>query len=125
MSHYRLPRKPGYLGGVNWQALGFGMLLFVLAQALATQYIAAKFAYQRALGRPIFSTSTARIYQPFSWMGWGFHNLMAKDPRIKMPLAIGEMIAVAGSFLALGMFFFATSRRSRRPRRNKAWRSRM
>jgi type IV secretion system protein VirD4 len=118
MSHYRLPRKPGYLGGVNWHALGFGLLLFVLAQALATQYIAAKFQYQLALGRPIFSTSTARIYQPFSWMGWGFHNLMSQDPRIKTPLAMGEMIAVAGSFLALGLFFFATSRRSRRLSRN-------
>ena len=47
---YRTPRKPGYLGGYNWRATVFGLLLLVLVSFVATQYIAAQFQYQPALG---------------------------------------------------------------------------
>ena len=50
---YRIPRKPGYLGGYNWRATALGCLLLVVVNFVATQYIAARFQYQAALGAPI------------------------------------------------------------------------
>jgi hypothetical protein len=69
---YRIPRKPGYLGGYNWRATAFGCLLLVLVNFIATQYIAARFLYQPALGAPIARARSVSIYEPFSWMGWGW-----------------------------------------------------
>jgi len=36
---YRIPRKPGYLGGYNWRATVFGCVLLVVVNFVATQYI--------------------------------------------------------------------------------------
>ena len=65
---YRIPRKPGYLGGYNWPATALGCLLLVVVNFVATQYIAARFQYQPALGAPILRAKSGGIYQPFSWM---------------------------------------------------------
>ena len=54
---YRIPRKPGYLGGYNWRATALGCLLLVVVNFVATQYIAARFQYQAALGAPILAAS--------------------------------------------------------------------
>ena len=62
---YRIPRKPGYLGGYNWRATVFGCLLLVLVNFIATQFIAARFGYQPALGAPILRAKSASLYEPF------------------------------------------------------------
>ena len=99
---YRTPRKPGYLGGYNWRATVFGLLLLVLVSFVATQYIAAQFQYQPALGTPTAANEDRRrIYQPFAWVIWGWHNSTSQDQRVRKPLFIGEMIVFAGSFLCV------------------------
>ena len=50
---YRTPRRPGYLGGYDWRATVMGLLLLVAVNSAATQYIAAQFNYQPALGQPL------------------------------------------------------------------------
>src|SRR5215831_3938950 len=117
---YRIPKKPGYLGGYNWRALLFGLLLLVVAQSVGTQYIAAKFDYQPALGPPWFVLAAyrVRVYNPFAWVVWGWRNLRNQDRRVQQPLAQGELLAVACSFLALGSFFFTTSLWARRLSQN-------
>jgi hypothetical protein len=40
---YRTPRKRGYLGGYNWRATAFGLLLLVVVNFAATQYIATRY----------------------------------------------------------------------------------
>ena len=40
---YRTPKKPGYLGGYNWRATCFGLLMLTVVNFAATQFIAAKF----------------------------------------------------------------------------------
>jgi type IV secretion system protein VirD4 len=110
---YRTPRKPGYLGGYNWRATAFGLLLLVVVNFAATQYIAAQFQYQPALGRPVLQTRTGGIYQPFAWVVWGWYNSTSQDPRIRKPLFIGEMIVFAGSFVCVAVFFVLANRRSR------------
>ncbi|MGI9074278.1 MAG: type IV secretory system conjugative DNA transfer family protein [Bryobacteraceae bacterium] len=111
---YRIPGKPGYLGDYNWRATAFGLLLLVVVNFIATQYIAAKFRYQSALGVPITQTKTGGIYEPFAWMIWGWRYSTSRDERIRKPFFEGEMIVVAGSFLSVGIFFVVANRRARK-----------
>ena len=60
---YRIPRKPGYLGGYDWRATVLGCLLLVVVNFIATQYIAARFQYQPALGEAD-SASEVRRHLP-------------------------------------------------------------
>jgi len=110
---YRTPRRPGYLGAYNWRATVFGLLLLVVVNFAATQFLAAKFEYQPALGAPLVRTRGGGLYQPFAWMIWGWYNSTSQDPHIKMPLFLGEMIVFGGSFLCVAVFFVITNRRSR------------
>src|SRR5271168_171880 len=111
---YRVPRKPGYLGGYNWRATAFGCLLLVLVNFIATQYIAARFGYQPALGAPILRAKSASLYEPFSWIVWGWRYCTSQDERIRRPFFEGEMIVFAGSFLCVGIFFVLANRRTRK-----------
>lgn len=111
---YRMPPKPGYPGVYNWRATVFGLLLLVLVSFSATQYIAAQFEDQPALGRPLLLTRTGAIYQPFAWVVWGWRNSTSQDQRIRKPLFIGEMMVFAGSFGSIAIFFVITNRRSRK-----------
>jgi type IV secretion system protein VirD4 len=110
---YRIPRKPGYMGAYNWRATVLGLLLLMVASFGTTQYIAAKFQYQTALGPPLFQTGRGALYQPFSWVIWGWHYSASQDPRIRRPFFAGEMIVLAGSLLSVGVFFLVTNHRTR------------
>jgi type IV secretion system protein VirD4 len=110
---YRTPRKPGYLGAYNWRATVSGLLLLVVVNIVATQFLATKFNYQSALGSPLVRTGRGGLYQPFAWMIWGWHNSTSEDPRIRRPLFFGEMVICGGSFLCVVVFFLMTNRRSR------------
>ena len=111
---YRIPRQPGYLGGYNWRATALGCLLLVVVNFVATQYIAARFQYQAALGVPILRAKSGGIYQPFSWIPWGWRYCTSQDERIRRPFFEGEMIVFAGSFLCIGIFFVLANRRTRK-----------
>ena len=111
---YRTPRSPGFMGSYNWAATLFGLALLLLTSALATQYIAARFLYQPALGTPLLRTPTCSIYQPFAWAIWGWRYCTSKDPRIRGPLFQGEMIVFAGAVLSVVFFYIVAGRRARR-----------
>jgi len=111
---YRTPSTPGYLGAYNWRATAFGLLLLVAVNFITTQYLAAKFQYQSALGEPMIRTKTGGVYEPFSWVIWGWTYSASRDERIREPFFEGEMIVVAGSFLCVGVFFAITNRRTRK-----------
>jgi len=111
---YRTPRKPGYLGGYNWRATVFGLLLLVVVNFAATQYIAARFQYQSALGQPLLRTRGGGLYEPFAWVFWGWHYSMSRDIRIRKPFFEGEMIVFVGSLFCMVAFFVITNRRARK-----------
>lgn len=111
---YHVPRKPGYLGAYNWRATSFGLMLLMAVNLGATQYIAAKFHYQPALGLPLFQTRGGGIYEPFSWVFWGWQYSTSRDLSIRRPFFEGEMMVLAGSFLCVGAFFLLTSRQTRK-----------
>src|SRR5882724_11872664 len=98
---YKTPRVPGYLGAYNWRASGVGLVFLCLVSLVATQYIAARFRYQEALGQPLLRTRRAKLYQPFAWVLWGWRYSTSRDAGIKRPLFEGEMVVVAGSFLSV------------------------
>ena len=111
---YRIPRKPGYLGAYNWRATVLGLLLLAAVNFGTTQYIAARFQYQPALGPPLLQTKGGCIYQPFAWVIWGWRYSTSQDMRIRRPFFEGELMVLAGSFLCIGIFFAITNRRTRR-----------
>jgi hypothetical protein len=47
---YKMPRKPGYLGGYNWRASALGLLFLVVVSWIATQYIARRFELSTSSG---------------------------------------------------------------------------
>jgi hypothetical protein len=49
-SVYRNPPDPGFVGGYNWSAMFVGLLLLVLVNIGATQFVAYRLEYQPALG---------------------------------------------------------------------------
>ncbi|MBV8810261.1 MAG: type IV secretory system conjugative DNA transfer family protein, partial [Acidobacteriaceae bacterium] len=115
---YRTPKKPGYLGSYNWRATCFGLLMLVVVNFVATQFIAFRFQYQPALGRPLFRAKDGAVYQPFAWTIWGWHNSTSQDQRVRTPLFLGEMIVFAGSCACVGLFFTVASRHSRKLMKN-------
>src|SRR5690242_16021206 len=115
MSAYRTPRDPGgFPFGYNWRATLTGLAFLVLFNFAASQYVAFRFHYQAALGRPLLRTRTSAIYEPFAWCFWGFRNSTSRDPRIRKPLFEGEMMVLGGSMLSMFVFFAAANRRARR-----------
>jgi type IV secretion system protein VirD4 len=111
---YRVPRKPGYLGGYNWRATLLGLFSLIIVSSISTQFIACRFECQPALGIPIFRRQSISVYQPFAWIIWGWRNSTSRDQRIRQPLFEGEMIVFAGSFLSIAIFYVLTNRRARR-----------
>ncbi len=111
---YRTPRNPGYVGSYNWRATITGLTMLVFVNFAATQYIAARFQYQPALGQPLVRTRSAAFYQPFAWCVWGWLHSTSKDPRIRRPLFEGEMMVLGGCFVSMGVFFSIADRRTRR-----------
>ena len=111
---YRRPRKPPFLGGYNWRATAIGLLGLIAVNWAATQYLAAAFRYQDALGQPLHRGATFAVYKPFDWIVWGWHHCTSRDASIRQPLFETEMIVFAGSFLCAGLFFVAANRRTRR-----------
>src|ERR1700756_2776734 len=100
---YRTPKKPGYLGGYNWRATCFGLLMLTLVNFAATQFIAAKFEYQPALGEPLIRTRKAAGFsRPSAWGVGGAQNPTPLDPRVGKPLFLGEMMVFAGSVVCVG-----------------------
>jgi type IV secretion system protein VirD4 len=112
---YRTPRDPGgFPFGYNWRATGTGLALLVGFNLLATQYIAAQFRYQPALGTPLLRMKSTAVYQPFAWCIWGFQNCTSRDSRVRKPLFEGEMIVLGGCILSMLAFFIAANRRAQR-----------
>ena len=110
---YRTPTSPGYLGAYDWRSTLLGLLCLVIANFAATQYIAAKFQYQPALGTPLLRARSGGVYQPFAWIVWGWRHSSSRDERIRQPLFIGDAIVFGGSVISVIVFFIATNRRSR------------
>src|SRR3954447_15390778 len=113
-SVYRNPPDPGFVGGYNWSAMFVGLLLLVLVNIGATQFVAYRLEYQPALGSPLLRYQLHSIYQPFAWAPWLLRYGSSADPRIRLPLLSGALIVVAGAAIAVILVYGMNLRRARR-----------
>ena len=111
---YRTPRDPGYIGAYNWRAMLAGLALLLCCNIAATQYIASRFSYQPALGRPVAGVRGVSFYEPFAWADWVWHYTAAADRRVRLPILGGVAIVVLGSIATMGAFFVLNLRRTKR-----------
>jgi type IV secretion system protein VirD4 len=111
---YRTPRDPGYIGAYNWRAMLAGLALLLCCNIAATQYIASRFSYQPALGRPVAGVRGVFLYEPFAWADWVWHYTAAADRRVRLPILGGVTIVVLGSIVTMGAFFVLNLRRTKR-----------
>ena len=81
---------------------------------VATQYIAARFRYQPALGAPISAGEVWRHLPALLVGPWGWRYCTSQDARIRRPFFEGEMIVFAGSFFCIGIFLRLANRRARK-----------
>ncbi len=78
------------------RALGLGMMLGLTALWLATEYVAARFGFQRALGTPLFP----HVYFPWDGLAWEARFHAVANPRVHQILAQFWVAAGAGSLIA-------------------------
>ena len=97
----RAPRKPGFLGGVNWKAPLLGLGIMLSTNIAATEYIAAHFGFDPQLGTPLQSVRSTPLYEPFHWVLWVIRYASLSDPAIRRVLYFGAGIACGGMLVAL------------------------
>ncbi|MDR3734615.1 MAG: type IV secretory system conjugative DNA transfer family protein [Acidobacteriaceae bacterium] len=90
---YRFPHKPGYLGGYNWRSTIIGAGLLLLSNVIPTQYIAAYFGYQPALGKPLLVLGQLALYQPLKWALWLLRYGSSADAAIRQPVLYSSLFA--------------------------------
>lgn len=110
---YKLPNKPANLGGVMWIAVAVGLSLLMLVCVIATQYLAAAFAYQDALGDPFFSLGSVRFYHPAKWVAWMWKWRELENPVVRHSFTVAYMIVIIGSGLSVLTAAYITYRRTR------------
>lgn len=110
---YKLPNKPTNLGGVMWIAVAVGLGLLLIVGVIATQYLAAAFGYQDALGTPLFTLGSVRVYHPFGWISWIWKWRELENPVVRHHFTVVYMIVIIGSGLSVLTAAYITYRRTR------------
>lgn len=113
---HRLPTDPGYIGAFNWPGFALALMFFVIFNGIITQYLANHFAYQPALGTPLMDLAKGVfLYQPFSWMAWGWRNLRAaQTPEIRWTLFYSIAACFVSLLLCAGIMALSNMARTRR-----------
>lgn len=115
---YRTPKDPGYVGGYNWSSLIAGVLLLVVTNMAATQFIAHRFRYQPALGAPLTRLQGHAFYQPFQWAWWVWKHGSSSNPQVRQPMLLAALLVVVGASATLGLVYALNLRRTRRLSQN-------
>ena len=93
---YRTPEVPSGLGGYHWPTAVGGLFALVVWNAVATQWIAQKFAYARALGEPYLTIDGYSFYQPFAWAWWMLRYSKSGNLMVRNTVLGGAGIVVLG-----------------------------
>jgi type IV secretion system protein VirD4 len=118
-SLYKMPEKPGFLGGYNGRGAVVGVLGLLLANVLATQLVAWMFSYQRALGQPVFRLGKSfALYAPWSWIAWVFRHSAAEDPRTRFTVLLGPLMLCICLVFCFGIVYYLNLRRTRKLSQN-------
>ena len=115
---YRTPKDPGYVGGYNWSSLTAGLLLLIVTNVAATQFIAYRFRYQPALGTPLASIHGHAVYQPIRWAWWVWKHGSSANPQVRQPILLGALIVIVGAGATLAVVYALNIRKTRRLSQN-------
>lgn len=110
---YQLPDKPKNVGGYQWPTLGMGLILLILTNAAATQWVAHRFSYSHGLGRPLIIYQTLKIYKPWSWALWLLHYSPSQNLYVKNTVLAGAGLVVMGAAFTIMLILIVNVRRSR------------
>ena len=90
-------------------ATAYLAMLIVGVNAICTQFVADRFAYNPALGNPLF----ARFYNPFSWWEW-FGNFGKYSPETSAYAVIIFITGLSLSLIAFRLYLGIKTRSSRK-----------
>lgn len=113
-SLYKLPEKPGFVGGYNWGAVTVGLGVLFFSNVIATQFVAWFFSYQAALGTPLLRIGNVCLYQPFQWASWVLRHGSATSAVTRFGVLIGPLIICIGTVLSFGFVYWQNLRRTRK-----------
>jgi len=110
---YRTPQVPSGLGGYHWPTAVGGLSALVVWNAVATQWIAQKFAYARALGEPYLTIDGYSFYQPFAWAWWMLRYSKSGNLMVRNTVLGGAGIVVLGCAATMMVIAVLNMRRTR------------
>ena len=110
---YQLPDKPKNVGGYQWSTLGMGLILLVLINLLATEWVAHRLAFSRGLGQPLFTYQAWKVYKPWAWAFWLLHYSPSQNLFVKNTVLAGAGLVVMGSAFTIMLILLTNVRRSR------------
>ena len=102
-------RNPGTL---LMRTLAGGMLLLMLLCWVCTEYVAARLAYQDALGQPLLILGHWKLYTPLDWLGWYGHWHAAAAPAVRHAFRDAGWLSLGGVG-AIMVFVFYSLKRNR------------
>jgi type IV secretion system protein VirD4 len=97
------------IGKVRLQGAMGALLMFVVVNAICTQFIANRMIYDPALGNPLF----ARVYNPFNWWEW-FKNFYPYAPDTYRYAMVIFVIGFTATILLAKLFIGIKGRSSRK-----------
>ncbi|HVZ42790.1 MAG TPA: type IV secretory system conjugative DNA transfer family protein [Ramlibacter sp.] len=111
---YRLPGKLVLPGQIAGRYIGGALMGFALVALLCTQYLAFRFGYQEALGKPFFDLGAHKVYEPFGVFRWYQSWGKSADPAIAMYF---RHVMWGGAAAAAAIAIFALTKFNRALRR--------
>lgn len=90
-----------------------GVLFLLITSAVATQYLASKFAYQSALGTPWFAVGSVRFYQPVAWASWYFKWRTYQNVTVQHAFNVSYFVIAIGCLLSFCSFAYVRYRGSK------------
>ena len=110
---YRTPEVPKGFGNYHWPTLIRGLVMLVLANVAGTQFIAYRFQYAAALGKPLANLGGISLYEPWQWAFWFLRYTKSSVPYVKNTVGIGILIVTlscVATFLSIVLSNFRRSK---------------
>lgn len=111
---YRTPEVPQSFGTFHWRTIIAGLTMIFIANLIATQFIAARFYYSAALGKPLIPLGRGGIYAPWLWMLWFLRYTRSAVPYVKNTVGYAILLVVVLSLLGGFYVFIINFKRSRK-----------
>ena len=111
---YRTPEKPNDFGKFQWRPVVGSLFLLLAANEMGTEFIAYRFNYAPALGKPLATLGPYAIYEPWKWVPWFLRYTNSAVPYVKNTVGIAILGVVVTCILVFVLFAVYNFRRSRK-----------